>query len=63
MTRKHYKELAAALASGFDLANISKGQETDILKPLISVFNNDNPRFNPEKFIMAIDGYKQTING
>jgi hypothetical protein len=51
MTRKDYVAIARAL-SNVEFSTFSKGR---VLDALCDVFKQDNPRFNADRFIQAVN--------
>jgi hypothetical protein len=45
MTRKHYEKIAKAISEGTDIIVL--------IETLMDIFEDDNPRFDREKFLIA----------
>jgi len=45
MTRKHYEKIAKAISKGTDIVVL--------VEMLMDIFEDDNPRFDREKFLIA----------
>lgn len=59
-TRQHYKAIAEILNKIRKTHKYAYGEETvlDIAGSLCEYFYKDNPRFNQEKFLEAVNFYK-----